>query len=594
MTNDDYNHFTRAYEVSQGKFFTSPDNFEAAKQEFPGLEKVSVAFDSCWATDENGEHNVKDWECKGNVLPKSIHDAYHFFEQGSPSHTDGPYDFARADEGKQLHLDASELAFYPTRQTSTYSPVPYIPVSVVMAVMKPFNPTIYQMLIASRIAILLLSVLLATVALGILRSVEVKSGVKIPVVSALVGVILLFPMFWQQSASITADAMANWCVVIAIALIVKLRTDIHNSKIFTIQGHALAEKEQAEYNSNELDNTTDTENVASGIHGADEGQVRMAAAAGGKNRVSREAHQKVGWLLSNLTTLFRAPLALLIGALIIAVLSKPAMFAFALLIFALPKESLGFTTTPDKTDEDKSALRKWQARALLTKTGLFLVPFVVNEIWSKLYERLVESQFAPYDTYGAVATPHLRLLHEAPSEFLALFWNQLAAYFQGATDFSNVKEQFTHSTYGIIAAFGPNDVLLAPGKTIFYFGFLAVVIGCAIFFFHKNQNLRGAPLPLVAIITVGFYLGNLFIIWFINTPPQANAIGGFQGRYLLVLLPLLMVTSLRRIGGDKKLTQQNNQTAFNIAATSITIIAYIILITLYINSFSAIYDAFYR
>ena len=120
---------------------------------------------------------------------------------------------------------------------------------------------------------------------------------------------------------------------------------------------------------------------------------------------------------------------------------------------------------------------------------------------------------------------------------------------------------------GVIGAFGENEIMLPLKVVLLYYLLLLISVAA-------NTPPRHWRAPLIALSTAALNLAAMLTAFYIECRPVAeSAIDGFQGRYLIPLLPLLLF-----FGGDKtvvrpKLTRLLFIAAISIAAFSVLYLA---------------------
>ncbi|MDR0788946.1 MAG: DUF2142 domain-containing protein [Bifidobacteriaceae bacterium] len=174
-TNDESNHFIRAYEISEGKIFTH--------QKPVSIDDIAtVAFNGCSNEQLDREQNFEI--CYGSILPKSIADSYlkFFYDRSGPDVT---HSTLKYNLENPIPLDKNgEQILYPNRQTTAYSPIPYLAPALAITLLQPFNPTVSTLFYMSRIA----NVLLATFLLWLTLRIAYSSSANVKLVSIYIAI----------------------------------------------------------------------------------------------------------------------------------------------------------------------------------------------------------------------------------------------------------------------------------------------------------------------------------------------------------------------------------------------------------------------
>jgi uncharacterized membrane protein len=182
---DEMVHFYRAFEISEGHFVSTMD--------------------------VNGE--------VGDYLPVTIREfeditgAYKF-----PFHQEIKVNYKALEEAKKLHLSKKRM-FYEFSASALYSPIPYIPQALAIAITKSLNFPIYNILIAARLFNLFSFLLFTYFAIKIA-----------PKLKLCLFLLALLPMTLQQGGSLSADSLLFGVSFLTIAYIFQLVFSLENIK----------------------------------------------------------------------------------------------------------------------------------------------------------------------------------------------------------------------------------------------------------------------------------------------------------------------------------------------------------------------------
>jgi uncharacterized membrane protein len=177
QTPDESAHFLRAYQISQGGFVSDKYN---------GVT--------------------------GDYLPASLAKTMDILETKTPIQfkPELKYKPGIIKDALRVPLDKDNKSFYDTSAASLYSPIGYMPQSILIAVGSFFNAPPVMLLYLARLGILVVWILLGFLAIKL-----------IPYKKWAVFAILLFPMLVAQSVAIGVDAISIGTALIFIAAILK-------------------------------------------------------------------------------------------------------------------------------------------------------------------------------------------------------------------------------------------------------------------------------------------------------------------------------------------------------------------------------------
>lgn len=402
---DEFTHFTRTYEVSEFKI--ARDHFE------------------------------KNKHTRGSLLPKSIGQTYDaVYLQQRARLPDVPqakkYSLGQAKKALAIPLDKNVLKYYNTGSDPTYVPILYVPQALTVKILSLINSPILVMLYATRIIGLLIWVLLALVALKIMRPTNRRFALAS---------VLLLPMFVAQ-ASASTDPLLNGLTVLFLA----------------IMTNVLISKKQ---------------------------------------------------LTLKLIVVLSATLTLMIMA-------KPAYIVFGLLVLA-------------------AKVNTSVVKGLVVKLLCLGIPFILYGFWTLLTRNTAGPLYV-----DAIAASNA-IPHEQASYLFANIFNFFEPFI------NTLLLGWGDGVYAsMIGNFGRLDT---PLPTLFVtigyiFTAVAIFVGpeesteakMSQQFCHR-KTAAWLTLIVAVVYTVGVYLA----MYVYSTPPREQVITGVQGRYLLPLLPLLVL-----------------------------------------------------
>jgi uncharacterized membrane protein len=186
QVSDEPHHFFRSYQVAEGKFVA---------------EKRDNAT--------------------GGLIPKSLLDTAIIWND-IPFHPEKKTDQQRLTKAFSISLQERERVFWNFANTAFYSPVPYLPQALGIAVGKAFHLSPVILMYLGRLVNLLSAVYLTFLALKIT-----------PIFKWVFFLLALTPMATYQRASLSADSFINSISILLIATILKYAYDKHKNKIGT-------------------------------------------------------------------------------------------------------------------------------------------------------------------------------------------------------------------------------------------------------------------------------------------------------------------------------------------------------------------------
>lgn len=172
---DEFNHFFRAYQVSEGG----------------------------WSGVRTPDQRL------GGVLPRSLDRVAAPFRH-LPFHFEGKTSRAEILKALQIPLNPADTAFLDFANTAIYPATAYLPQALVIAALRPFHCPPLWMLYAARIACLLCWIALTDAALALL-----------PFGGRLFAALALLPASLALHASMNADIFTNGCCVLLTALLLR-------------------------------------------------------------------------------------------------------------------------------------------------------------------------------------------------------------------------------------------------------------------------------------------------------------------------------------------------------------------------------------
>ena len=194
---DEHNHFLRAYQVSEGQFISDKRKFSEGEVVSP-YEYVNVVarLDKKFAS--------------GGSLPLSIAITFETGSKGVEFYHESKYDLEKTFPLLRLPLKEEQRAFFSFANTAIYSPVPYLPQSIGIAIGRKLDLSPIILMYMGRVVNLLMWLILVFYAIKI-----------IPINKRLLYLLALLPMSLFQASSLSADSLTNAAAFLFTAVIIK-------------------------------------------------------------------------------------------------------------------------------------------------------------------------------------------------------------------------------------------------------------------------------------------------------------------------------------------------------------------------------------
>lgn len=181
---DEPNHFFRAYQISEGKFVA-----------------------------EKRDNIV------GGLIPQSLVDSFVIWKD-IPFHPESKTTKEQFSETFNISLQINKKLFASFPNTALYSPIPYLPQAIGIALGKAFYLSPIILMYLGRLTNLLISVYITFIAIKI-----------IPAFKFVFFLLALTPMATFQRASLSADSFINSIALLLVATITKYAFDINKEKL---------------------------------------------------------------------------------------------------------------------------------------------------------------------------------------------------------------------------------------------------------------------------------------------------------------------------------------------------------------------------